>query len=343
MEKRRITVRPKNPNMLFKRFLRELIADAEKNKKRIAQTYQRALHSLNLYPLNLYCGHDCSILENFGPKICQMMDEKLEKHMSARVDLFQQRSYKEKIAEVQRREALRVSDLIQSVEAAGLIENTFFTSKLQAVDEVDESLPPTNIPQDERELEDDVDIPIELLSSAEDSGDSLDKLIRKYEPEAPQAKRNLKVPPLKRTVASTQFTSPVTTQPRGRKLVKNKTFDSMHLAGPSYASSPISNFLDVETGNSHASSPGLAPIGEDFDEDDFDKLAAKYDNFSPIPVTKRKASPAKQYRLKALAAPLVTQASEEDKEEIEYISVDDINPNEFDIVLLVDIGETLAG
>lgn len=359
METKRITVRPKNPNMLFKKFLSELIAEAEKNKKRVAQTYQRALDSLNLYPLTLYSGHDCSILENFGPKICQMMDEKLEAHMKGRVDLFQQRGYKEKIIEVQRREALRISDLIRSVEAAGLIDNTFSTSRLQPIeednemnkDESQESLN-VNVNRDRvQEMETQEELQGDLLSLS-DSEDSLDKLMRKYDPEAAKPKKKLKIDPPPQPSTTSQFNSPVTTQPRGRKFVKHKTFDSSRFAGPSYASSPISTFLDVETGKS----PALVVIEEDFEEDEFDRLAAKYDNLSPIPATKRKAaSPVKvakkiatkSVRAHAVASDpvsaFVAPASVEDKEEIEYISVDDINPNEFDIVLLVDIGETLAG
>lgn len=75
-----ITLKPKNPNKLFKLWLKEWSDEAEK-KKRTNNAYSKALHTLNKYPLTLFTGHDCAILENFGPKICQMLDDRLVIHL----------------------------------------------------------------------------------------------------------------------------------------------------------------------------------------------------------------------------------------------------------------------
>lgn len=45
--KKRIKIALKTPNPLFKQWLKELIDDAVKKKKKISKTYQKALDSLN--------------------------------------------------------------------------------------------------------------------------------------------------------------------------------------------------------------------------------------------------------------------------------------------------------
>lgn len=47
MENKRISLIHKNPNPLFKQWLREWISDAESKRKKISKTYQKALDSLN--------------------------------------------------------------------------------------------------------------------------------------------------------------------------------------------------------------------------------------------------------------------------------------------------------
>lgn len=405
MESKRINVIPKNPNALFKKWLREYIDDAEKNKKKISKVYQRALDSLNKYPLTLFSGHDCAILENFGPKICHLLDEKLEKHLSERLDLFQFKSYKDKIVEVQRRESNRISDLVRSVEAACLIDTTFNAeSVLKIIDEEEEddavvsqddvSL---NVSNQEKLSENvshsvsqDVEIPDELLSSSAESEDSLELLIQKYNPEAANKRRKLKrkkrtedQPVIERMKKLSQVNeneilsqspnqlicSPISTVRGGVKLKKFKTFDSTKesLAGPSYASSPISKFLDVET-----SSPVSKCV-----EDEFDKLVTKYDLPSPIPVILKEPLALKQLTRKPSKSKLKTisedptlqtvqepskkltrnpsksklktssedpqtvqKKDDEENEEIAYVSIDDINPLDFNVILLIDIQET---
>lgn len=380
MEHKRIKVIPKNPNPLFKKWLREWIEDAEKKKRRISKTYERALNSLNKYPLTLFSGHDCAILESFGPKICQMLDEKLEHHLSTRLDLFQQKCYKDKVSEVQRRESTRVSELVQNVEAACLADNTFGAATL---DDIQEDVEMPEIPfQIDLSLKDDefevstppgdVEIPEELLSSSAESEDSFEKLLRKYDPEkATQKKFTKKISKgsgnaIKRQkIATTSIAIDLSMLPEnspivpesysplssviksGTRLKKFRTFDSGksgRLAGPSYASSPISRFLDVEMTNQ-------SPIpSSNFCNDSLDQLVAKYDFASPIPVVVKPSAPTAKLikkpslsKLRTINQVLKTAPSaihEEAEDEMKYYSIDELNTQDFNVVLLVDIAET---
>lgn len=375
MESKRISVIPKNPNPLFKKWLQEWIDDAEKKRRKSGNIYQKALDSLQKYPLMLFSGYDCAILENFGPKICQLLDEKLQQHLSECLDLHQFQSYKDKVSEVQRKENVRIADLIQSVEAACLIDNTFNTvSALNIIDEGSETQHDFPLPVgDEQRISQDVEIPEELLSSSAESDDSLERLMRKYDPDTERKPKKLKRKivvgrdVIKRTqkleqikeievidlsqspsaaTHPTQFTfSPVSTVARGGGTLKKfKTFDSArkNIAGPSYASSPISTFLDVEINSSQLLN---------CEEDEFDKLAAKYDFPSPITVVPK---PPNQGTRKPLSSRLKTitenpnqiqilpaqRIPEEADDEIVYVSIENINPLDFCIILLVDIQET---
>lgn len=391
MESKRISVTQKNPNALFKKWLREWIEEAEKKKKKVSKIYERALDSLMKYPLTLYSGHDCAILENFGPKICQMLDERLEKHLNERLDLYQQTSYKDKIAELQRRENLKMNELVRSVEAACCTDISLAQPSLHDIDEnevdmediatqvalyrrqtIDDSIEQENVPAD-------VEIPEDLLSSSADSEDSLDLLVRKYDPEAAAKKKQLKrvktvdssdlIRRHKKTFTEVRnvedddlidltqgLPGPMTDSPKstfrnGTKLKKFKSFDTRNnLAGPSFASSPIPTCFDAQTN-----------VGQVFpdhdDEDEFDRLASKYDFISsPIaapsikpactkPASKltKKASSTKLPPISEVAAArlVATQSIPEDEnDELKYISIDDINPTDYNVVLLVDIQET---
>lgn len=388
METKRITVIQKNPNVLFKRWLREWIEEAEKKRKNAGKTYERALESLIKYPLTLYSGHDCAILENFGPKICQMLDAKLKKHLVERLDLYKQTSHKAKIAELQRRDNIKLNELIRSVEAACCTDISVAQASLHdTLDDdmediaaqvtahrrqtIDESFEQEDDPAD-------VEIPEELLSSSADTEDSLDLLVRKYDPEAAEKKKKLK---RVKTVDSSDlirrhmktFTqaksleadtidltepfagptvgdSPKSSFRNGAKLKKFKSFDTRsNLAGPSYASSPIATCFDAQPNFVQAS-----PCHDE--EDEFDRLAAKYDFASPItasPVKPVCAKPAAKLTKKASSSKLPaipelttqrlasTQSIPEDEDdELKYISIDDINPSDYNVVLLVDIQET---
>lgn len=424
MDSKRITVKSKNPNKLFKTWLKEWIDEAERKNKKIGKVYRKALDSLNKYPLTLFSGHDCAILENIGPKICQMLDEKLEKHLGEQRDINQKLCYKDKISEVQRGEREKLTDLISSVEAACLTDQSFAQPTLHDIDEdkdedveMEDASFKIDFPTADNEqenIEPDVEIPEDLISSSDESceddlEDSLDELVRKYDPEAANKRKKDKRKPetvikrMKKTLVATNdecvvdlshsplssphkgmINSPLSTIAKGgTRLKKFRTFDSGKnlLAGPSYASSPISKFLDVETTKQ---SPVLASKHED---DEFERLMAKYDFPSPIPqekspvklvkkpsktklkaareapsklktieenptITSEKTSrlPTTGYELVEKVPPPIqsvtqataTQSVAEDQDEcdFQYISIDDINSNDYKVILLVDIGET---
>lgn len=420
MEHKRIKVIPKNPNPLFKKWLKEWIEEAEKkNKIKLSKIYERALNSLNKYPLTLFCGHDCAILECFGPKICQMLDEKLEQHLNGRLDLFQQKSYKEKISEVQRREVTKISELVKSVEAAILTDTTFacettatlqlaastMLDDIQEDDEIMEISAQNDDPltEDHRidhcidhhlDIEnlppnDDVEIPEELLSSSaeeETEEDSFQRLLKKYDPEMATQKKqttkkltkkkeniikrqkidnsgvqndvvDLSLSPKSSPVLPLNNNSPVSTLTKGgTRFKKHRTFDSgriSHLAGPSYASSPISKFLDVELINKSPASPFIA---SNHFEDSFDRLVAKNDFVSPIiakPISPIKIGkkPATK-KLKTINEVLrdvpatksqftvIQSVPDDDEDEIKYTLIDEITPQDYNVLLLVDIAET---
>ena len=415
MEKQRILIKAKNPNPLFKSWLKEWIEDAEKKKSRISKTYKKALDTLEKYPLTLFTGRDCAILECFGPKICQMLDDKLEVYLRNLNDVDSRLCFKDKIAALQKRENNKINDLIRNIEAASLTDDDpqnistnleeshrsgINLSQFICEDEQENVSPNNDEPlenivlSDNEVLVDDSDNEVSLDDSDNlgDSEDSIDRLVRKYEssPTKKKEPKKRKLPEIDRIIdisfspVSSKTTSkpisfknnppatdishgsscsPVsTTSATGTKLKRFKTFNGTTLlAGPSHASSPISKFLDVETANSKrkASSP-LPPVEE---EDEFDKLVAKYDFISPIvplPPALIK-SPSKEVKRKKIekpvklnfmriqsflnskntqTAPLPISTDDNDDEELKLISIDDINTKDYDIILLVDIQET---
>ncbi|KAI8479205.1 Crossover junction endonuclease mus81 [Branchiostoma belcheri] len=78
---RKKTVDP-NPNPLFLQWLTEWRDEAvAKERTRLQFTYQKAIKSLQKYPLPLRSGKEAKILDFFGDKICKMLDDKLAKHI----------------------------------------------------------------------------------------------------------------------------------------------------------------------------------------------------------------------------------------------------------------------
>lgn len=73
---------PKNPNPLFIKWLTQWKHEAAEKGISLQYTYNKALQSLKKYPLVLETGQDCLILENFGKKLCNMLDEKLTSYRS---------------------------------------------------------------------------------------------------------------------------------------------------------------------------------------------------------------------------------------------------------------------
>ncbi|XP_067680602.1 crossover junction endonuclease MUS81-like isoform X2 [Haliotis asinina] len=72
---------PKCPNPLFERWLEEWRDEAAEKGWKSQYIYSKALKSLKCFPLKLDTGKDCKILQNFGDKICKMLDDKLAKHI----------------------------------------------------------------------------------------------------------------------------------------------------------------------------------------------------------------------------------------------------------------------
>lgn len=72
----------RNPNKLFLKYLAEWRDEARSKEERAQFIYSKAYKSLKKYPLPLQCGEEAKILENFGDKICKMLDDKLSREAS---------------------------------------------------------------------------------------------------------------------------------------------------------------------------------------------------------------------------------------------------------------------
>lgn len=82
----RIYLRAKNPNPLFTGWLEHWLKQAEAKDSMNKHTLAKALESLKKYPLVLYTGRDCAILDGFGSKICDMLDKQLQVFRDAHPD-----------------------------------------------------------------------------------------------------------------------------------------------------------------------------------------------------------------------------------------------------------------
>ncbi|XP_041821231.1 crossover junction endonuclease MUS81 isoform X2 [Chelmon rostratus] len=71
---------PSCPNPLFLKWLTELRDQATEKGLKIQYTYQKAISSLNKYPLPLQNAKEAKILQNFGDGICKILDEKLQRY-----------------------------------------------------------------------------------------------------------------------------------------------------------------------------------------------------------------------------------------------------------------------
>ncbi|XP_069939880.1 crossover junction endonuclease MUS81 isoform X1 [Cherax quadricarinatus] len=70
-----------HPNLLFEKWLQEWQEEATLKNSKMKHHFQKARKSLRLFPLPLYSGKDCKLLTNFGDKICQMLDHRLQQHL----------------------------------------------------------------------------------------------------------------------------------------------------------------------------------------------------------------------------------------------------------------------
>ncbi|XP_077401353.1 structure-specific endonuclease subunit MUS81 isoform X2 [Vanacampus margaritifer] len=71
---------PACPNPLFLKWLTELRDEASEKGHKIQYTYQKAISSLNKYPLPLRDAKEAKILQNFGDGICKILDSKMQQH-----------------------------------------------------------------------------------------------------------------------------------------------------------------------------------------------------------------------------------------------------------------------
>lgn len=71
---------PSCPNPLFLQWLTELRDEAKEKGLKIHYTYQKAINSLNKYPLPLKNAKEAKILQNFGDGICKILDDKLQRY-----------------------------------------------------------------------------------------------------------------------------------------------------------------------------------------------------------------------------------------------------------------------
>uniref|UniRef100_A0A667YQU8 Crossover junction endonuclease MUS81 n=1 Tax=Myripristis murdjan TaxID=586833 RepID=A0A667YQU8_9TELE len=71
---------PTCPNPLFLRWLTELRDQAREKGLKTQHVYQKAISSLNKYPLPLKNAREAKILQNFGDGICKILDEKLQNY-----------------------------------------------------------------------------------------------------------------------------------------------------------------------------------------------------------------------------------------------------------------------
>lgn len=77
------------------------------------------------YPLNLYSGHDCAILDGFGPKICDFLEEKLQQHLAKLSDVeMKNLCFKDKLTLLQKKELDELQDFIRDIEASQLTDDS---------------------------------------------------------------------------------------------------------------------------------------------------------------------------------------------------------------------------
>lgn len=70
------------PNPLFEKWLKEWKDEASQNGSDMQHCFNKALKSLRKFPFKLSSGKECILLENFGSKICSMLDKRIEEYNS---------------------------------------------------------------------------------------------------------------------------------------------------------------------------------------------------------------------------------------------------------------------
>nr|XP_034176005.1 crossover junction endonuclease MUS81 [Osmia lignaria] len=83
---KRVKIKSKRPNPLFELWLEEWKKEAAFRNSTLEHNFSKALASLKKYPLPLNSGKDCIILKDFGTKLCLMLDKKLEEYKAQTTD-----------------------------------------------------------------------------------------------------------------------------------------------------------------------------------------------------------------------------------------------------------------
>lgn len=276
--------------------------------------------------MTLYSGHDCSILEGFGAKICEMLENKLQEHLAQSPDTDQKLCFKDKLVEIKKSDYEEMMDLISNLEAANFVENSVLDAEnaskenLSMIIEEDDDIEMKEVSSDD---EDNYCENVKPMDEDDDDenvfDDSLDLLIKKYQPEVPTKVRAKSQ--VQKTLTD-PLRSPVSSFAKGPL----KRFKSFNVAGPSYCSSPISRV-------STSKSPKRA-ISKD---DELNDIVNKYrTDLSPIIPEKRRKVSEDQLALSPVKC-IETESKEDD--ERKYISVDDISPSDYEVILVIDIGE----
>lgn len=298
-----------------------------------------------------------------------MLDERLEKHLKGRLDLFQFQFDKEKVDELQKKDNDRYDEILRMIEGGMSVEsedeadNEVFDDE-KIAEQIDDDRRFQSLLNDDILMEDlgevrrfnenhQIEIPDEiedLISSPEHSGseDSFDRLIR--------GEKKLKKPKKPTMTAPVQdliFTQSPVSSAGSSTMRRSKTFDvgrRAQFGSVNAMSSPISLFLDVE-------SPRQSPVAHHSkaaaiaDEDEeIKRIKLKYGIQEPATSTKTALKKTKSMPAKKTAAtqkkaqPKPTQSNHVDVEDncddLEYVQIDDINPNDYDVILAVDIQET---
>lgn len=268
--------------------------------------------------------------------------------------------FKDKLLELKKREQNELTEFIKDIEASHLTDESLNdkTSKslknnktnLSIIEEEQDVEMKCDSSEDEEEQaveaenEDNIEELEDLLSDkesdAEVDDDSFDRLVKKYCPKVEEQKKpktQLKLP--KPDISSPRMTI------ENKRLKKFKSFNAVsNVVGPAYASSPISKFLNVE--NNLIDSPKRPT-----NCDEFDKLVVSHHDIEvlPSPILPKKKVMRQEKIDQVLFKPPLRQPTtsvernEEEKEKqdlYDYVSVDEINPLEYDVILSIDVGES---
>lgn len=74
-----IEITLKNPNPVFEKWIERWLQEAINKGYKSQHKMREALDSLRKFPLPLATGRDCLILKGFGPKLCDLIDQELER------------------------------------------------------------------------------------------------------------------------------------------------------------------------------------------------------------------------------------------------------------------------